>query len=38
MSDVVVTGSVIAGGQQQWFTRNADFDEWTGGAWNMVCL
>lgn len=31
-----VTGQVISGSQQQWFTRNSSVGSWQGGVWNMV--
>ncbi len=31
-----VSGEVISGSQQQWFTRNSSITKWTGGVWNMV--
>ena len=29
-------GSVINGSQQQWFTRNSQFGEWSNAVWNQV--
>jgi hypothetical protein len=31
-------GTIINGGQQQFFTRNSDIDGWTNGVWNQVFL
>eukprot|EP00729_Bicosta_minor_P000064 gene64-18190_t len=31
-----VTGSIYAGSQQQWFSRNSHLGWWKGGVWNMV--
>ncbi|WP_394554031.1 adenylyl cyclase [Agromyces sp. MMS24-JH15] len=31
-----VTGEVLSGSQQQWFTRNSSVGTWNGGVWNMV--
>jgi hypothetical protein len=31
-------GVVINAGQQQFFTRNSDLDNWTNGVWNQVFL
>ncbi|WP_148074770.1 coagulation factor 5/8 type domain-containing protein [Bythopirellula goksoeyrii] len=36
MADCNVDGSVQPGTQQQWFSRNCEWREWNGGAWNMV--
>ncbi|MBC8062382.1 MAG: discoidin domain-containing protein [Clostridiaceae bacterium] len=36
LSDSKIDGTVEAGGQQQWFTRNTDFNVFNGGVWNMV--
>ena len=33
-----VDGIVDAGQQQQWFTRNSEFESWKGGAWNMMFM
>ena len=38
LSDSKVDGTIIAGPQQQWLTRNSEFNEWTGGAWNIMFL
>lgn len=34
--DSKVDGFVESGSQQQWISRNVDWDEWRGGNWNMV--
>ena len=36
MSDSAVDGSVGAGPQQQWISRNSEWGSWTGANWNMV--
>jgi hypothetical protein len=36
MSDTLVDGSVGAGPQQQWISRNSEWGSWTGANWNMV--
>lgn len=36
MADCKVDGTVSAGTQQQWFSRNSQWKEWNGGIWNMV--
>ncbi len=36
--DSKVDGTVLAGQQQQWFTRNSSVGEWTGGAWNIMFM
>lgn len=36
MADCRVDGVVKAGSQQQWFSRNSGWKEWTGINWNMV--
>ena len=36
MGDVVVTGTVNSGSQQQWMSRNSQWGRWSGGVWNMV--
>ena len=35
LADAIVDGTIQAGGQQQWFTRNVQ-GAWAGGAWNPV--
>ena len=36
LADSKIDGTVFAGGQQQWFTRNTDLGKWQGGSWNMM--
>lgn len=36
MANVEVKGTVQAGTQQQWMTRNCDLGGWENGTWNMV--
>jgi len=36
MADSVVTGTINAGSQQQWFTRNSEMASWAFGNWNFV--
>jgi len=36
MSDSLVDGNVDSGSQQQWISRNCDWNSWTGANWNMV--
>lgn len=36
ISDTKVSGTVDAGGQQQWFTRNSEWGNWKNGDINMV--
>ncbi|WP_425956232.1 adenylyl cyclase [Xylanimonas sp. McL0601] len=31
-----VTGTLVTGSQQQWYTRNSAVGTWNGGVWNMV--
>ncbi|MGG7510272.1 hypothetical protein [Plantibacter sp. YIM 135249] len=31
-----VTGTLVSGSQQQWFTRNSEVGTWDGGVWNTV--
>lgn len=38
MADCKIDGKVISGSQQQWFSRNSEFQQWDGGVWNMVYL
>jgi len=35
LADSKVDGTVFAGTQQQWFSRNDEFGKWEGGQWNM---
>lgn len=36
LSDSQIDGTVYAGSQQQWFTRNSQVGGWNGGVWNLV--
>ena len=36
LADCKVDGTAAASTQQQWFSRNSQWKEWTGGAWNIV--
>ena len=36
MADSKIDGRTDSGSQQQWFSRNTVFGQWTGGVWNMV--
>lgn len=36
MSDCLVDGNVDSGTQQQWISRNSEWESWTGSNWNMV--
>ena len=36
MADCRIDGQVNSGTQQQWLSRNDDWGNWSGGAWNMV--
>jgi hypothetical protein len=36
MADCKVDGQVNSGTQQQWLSRNDNWGDWTGEAWNMV--
>ncbi len=36
MADCGIDGAVKAGSQQQWFSRNSGWKEWTDVNWNMV--
>lgn len=36
MADCKIDGTVNSGTQQQWLSRNDNWGNWTGGAWNMV--
>jgi hypothetical protein len=38
ISDDQVDGQVAAGPQQQFFSRNSEWHDWTGSNWNMVFL
>ena len=36
MADTKVDGTVFAGTQQQWLSRNDELGKWEGGQWNML--
>lgn len=36
IADSKIDGRIDSGSQQQWLSRNAEWNRWTGGAWNMV--
>lgn len=36
MSDSLIDGNVDSGSQQQWISRNSEWQSWTGSNWNMV--
>jgi len=36
MSDSLIDGNVDSGSQQQWISRNSEWNSWTGSNWNMV--
>jgi len=36
ISDSLIDGTVDSGSQQQWLSRNTEWDKWTGANWNMV--
>ncbi len=36
LADSKIDGTVLAGGQQQWFTRNSEIGKWEGGQWNIL--
>ena len=38
MADSKIDGKVLSGQQQQWFSRNTEWKEWHGGAWNMMFM
>lgn len=38
MADCKVEGCVNSGTQQQWFSRNDNWESWVGSNWNMVFL
>lgn len=38
LADSKIDGTVLAGSQQQWFTRNSEVNGWTGGAWNIMFM
>lgn len=38
IADSRIDGTVLAGSQQQWFTRNTDLTKWDGGSWNIFFM
>ncbi|WP_344791476.1 adenylyl cyclase [Gryllotalpicola daejeonensis] len=36
LADSKVSGQVISGSQQQWYTRDSSIGSWNGSVWNMV--
>ena len=38
LADCKIDGAVLAGSQQQWFSRNAALQEWEGGQWNIMFM
>ena len=38
MANCKVDGEVNSGSQQQWFSRNSEWNLWHGGVWNMMFL
>ncbi|OBZ15737.1 hypothetical protein A8L34_28505 [Bacillus sp. FJAT-27264] len=36
LADSVVDSQVVPASQQQWFSRNSQWSNWTNGVWNMV--
>jgi hypothetical protein len=38
MADSKIEGTVESGSQQQWFSRNSEWNSWKGSVWNMVFL
>jgi len=38
MADCKIDGRIVPGSQQQWFSRNSSWSDWTNGVWNMVFL
>jgi hypothetical protein len=36
LADCRIEGRVDAGSQQQWFSRNSTWSQWSGGAWSLV--
>lgn len=36
LADSKIDGTVLAGPQQQWFSRNSDIGSWDGGQWNIM--
>jgi hypothetical protein len=38
LADSKVDGTVTSGPQQQWLTRNSEWQKWEGGNWNMMFI
>jgi hypothetical protein len=38
MADCKIDGAVLAGSQQQWFSRNGQIQKWNGGQWNIMFM
>jgi len=38
MADCKIDGTIYAGGQQQWFTRNSNIGRWDKGGWNFLFM
>jgi hypothetical protein len=38
LADSRIDGTVKAGGQQQWLSRNCQWGSWEGGAWNILSM
>jgi hypothetical protein len=38
IADSKFEGNILAGGQQQWFSRNSEIKSWEGGQWNIMFL
>ncbi|URN96852.1 MAG: discoidin domain-containing protein [Candidatus Pristimantibacillus lignocellulolyticus] len=36
LADSIVDGPIVPASQQQWFSRNSQYNNWTNGVWNMV--
>ncbi|MFF2092731.1 discoidin domain-containing protein [Paenibacillus sp. NPDC058174] len=36
LADSIVDGTIVPASQQQWFSRNSQWGNWTNGVWNMV--
>lgn len=36
MANCKIDGTVFSGSQQQWFSRNSEWQAWNGGNWNMM--
>lgn len=38
LADSKIDGTVFAGGQQQWYTRNTELGSWDRGSWNIMFM